>query len=607
MCWGLANYGATSVPAGRGPWRAISAGRQHTCAIEISTSAAVCWGMNNLGQSSVPAGRGPWRFIAAGFSHTCGIETLFGTAVCWGMLSTGATSVPSSRGPWISLTVGFFHTCGIETRSGAIVCWGNAAEGQATPPTLRGRAQTADIMATSFSPWLQGEVGTAAPPNAALVIGRGAYCYSLALLAADRVLCQDVLTHSMLLNTSVMLSQPIAVGTHHVCGCTRDAVTGDNAAACHSFTPNAPPLPALPFANFTALRVDAGTLCGSVPSFARLHNLTCVGNTPLFNTSVVAWTQLGDCVLVSSLSTGSRLAAYGGAGACAPCIASALEGSSALSSRILSISADYDDPIAAHAQLWRGRASGNLVNTSCSVCVSTFNGSTHCWSSAPTSVTSVAVLPPAARTSSSTQLVQVAGGRACTRPIRTHMSDAVCWGSGRLDDMSLLSGWAPHSFVLHPHGLCLYTSNGTLVTCTASVPAAAEAPTIPMPPGSAPLQLVTARRHACILYSNATSALSGPLTRRATCWGSHGVDGAQLPGLAGNVSQATTPLALSAAPGRTCVLLASGDVACHGSEASQLLLPSAGHPYIDMQATIDGVLAVNVSGGLQSVSLGVEG
>ena len=66
---------------GGGPFKAVSGGWSHTCAIR-EDGTAVCWGADAYGQASPPEGE---VFVAIGCDsdHTCGIRP-DGAAVCWG-------------------------------------------------------------------------------------------------------------------------------------------------------------------------------------------------------------------------------------------------------------------------------------------------------------------------------------------------------------------------------------------------------------------------------------------------------------------------------------------------------------------------------------------
>jgi hypothetical protein len=156
---------------GTGHWRSVSTGRDHSCAID-EDGRAWCWGSNAsfqlgvdqagyiCGADSIPCSPVPvpvatgrtFRAISAGRAHTCAIAT-DSVPFCWGSKSdgqlgtTGASSaelrIPGTA-PMISIAAGSSHTCGVRTDN-QLVCWGSnrfgavgAGTGIGVPPTLMG-------------------------------------------------------------------------------------------------------------------------------------------------------------------------------------------------------------------------------------------------------------------------------------------------------------------------------------------------------------------------------------------------------------------------------------------------------------------------------------
>jgi hypothetical protein len=93
-CWGNNSDGESSPPAGT--FKAISASWDHTCGIRTSDVVA-CWGSNTDGQSSTGSGL-PAKAISAGSDDTCVIELTGTTFVCWGNNDVCQSAPPRALG-----------------------------------------------------------------------------------------------------------------------------------------------------------------------------------------------------------------------------------------------------------------------------------------------------------------------------------------------------------------------------------------------------------------------------------------------------------------------------------------------------------------------------
>lgn len=149
-------------------WRQVSAGSYHTCAIRHG-GALYCWGGNTNAQVGIgligtdellPQPVSPdktWSVVSAGFQHTCALDTQ-GQAFCWGAASEGqlgsghldrqtrpsAVVTPELDSSWVDIatSIAGAHTCAIAS-DGSLWCWGHNAKGQlAHAPEALPRAAT---------------------------------------------------------------------------------------------------------------------------------------------------------------------------------------------------------------------------------------------------------------------------------------------------------------------------------------------------------------------------------------------------------------------------------------------------------------------------------
>jgi alpha-tubulin suppressor-like RCC1 family protein len=143
---------------------AITAGAAHACALNLN-GRAFCWGNDAVGQlgtnnpslnstTPVPVSgpngvqTSPMRFtsISAGAEHTCAID-VDGVLWCWGRNTNGALGDPGVAGivpypnpvvtsqRFIQVSAGRSHTCAVTTLN-ELYCWGANGSRQATDPTL---------------------------------------------------------------------------------------------------------------------------------------------------------------------------------------------------------------------------------------------------------------------------------------------------------------------------------------------------------------------------------------------------------------------------------------------------------------------------------------
>jgi alpha-tubulin suppressor-like RCC1 family protein len=189
-CWGNQDFGrlgnnntfagnVTSPVAVFGSlvFSSISAGLEHTCAIQASNLAAYCWGRQangRLGNNSVvDVGVGTPQSVQGGLAflsvtaglHTCGVVApdTDRRGFCWGSNANGqlgvATldfadkSVPTvvaNSLRFANLDAGYLHTCGA-TVGGSGFCWGLASEGRLGNGEVAGNRETPRQILGAFS------------------------------------------------------------------------------------------------------------------------------------------------------------------------------------------------------------------------------------------------------------------------------------------------------------------------------------------------------------------------------------------------------------------------------------------------------------------------
>ena len=170
-CWGAnrngklgdgtdTDRGAPTRVLGDVEWASVSAGSSHTCGL-TTAGEAYCWGSNKLGerlgtgrigdawQPQRVAGDHTFAQISAGLDHTCALEAATGKAWCWGnndylQLGREADSTVTEDGHQISrvpllvagetrfrevhAALAHAYSCG-RTVDNQVECWGNNRRG----------------------------------------------------------------------------------------------------------------------------------------------------------------------------------------------------------------------------------------------------------------------------------------------------------------------------------------------------------------------------------------------------------------------------------------------------------------------------------------------
>jgi alpha-tubulin suppressor-like RCC1 family protein len=141
-------FGLTQVVAGGQVWIQVTAGGEHTCALD-EIGSLVCFGAGSDGQlghgseegSPTPVavvGPASWHEVTAMAAHTCGMahdDTLW----CWGrndhaqvgVIDADRVLAPRSVGSgitWSSVAGGRAHTCAVRLDTRRSYCWGNPCD-----------------------------------------------------------------------------------------------------------------------------------------------------------------------------------------------------------------------------------------------------------------------------------------------------------------------------------------------------------------------------------------------------------------------------------------------------------------------------------------------
>ena len=131
VAWGSNTSGESTVPAGLTDVTAISAGQNHSLALQRD-GTVVAWGANDAGQTDVPAGLSDVTAISAGRWHNLALRA-DGTVVAWGLNSEGQASVPDGLSDVVAVAAGGGESLALRS-DGTVVAWGRSGPVGSTSP-----------------------------------------------------------------------------------------------------------------------------------------------------------------------------------------------------------------------------------------------------------------------------------------------------------------------------------------------------------------------------------------------------------------------------------------------------------------------------------------
>ena len=228
-------------------FKAINAGDSHTCAL-ADDGVAWCWGSNSHGQLGIGGGHESearpvavsaglhYSAISAGRRHTCAID-LDGNGWCWGANDAGQLGDGTFQDRDVprlvmlprrlsNISAGRAHSCATDA-SGTVLCWGSNDHGQS--------GSVVGVAIKVPSPVIGAPVGSrvSVGDNHSCAVGTaGLFCWG----ANDRVqLGSATLLESPLpVRVSIpSLASDVATGAAHACAVTVDRQVvcwGDNRA-----------------------------------------------------------------------------------------------------------------------------------------------------------------------------------------------------------------------------------------------------------------------------------------------------------------------------------------------------------------------------------------
>ena len=135
--WGPNQYGQANVPDDLGRVEALSAGYEHTVALQAN-GVVRAWGRDEAGETDVPGELEQVADVAAGLRHSLALHN-DGTVTAWGANGAGQVDVPENLDGVTAVSAGRVHNLALRS-DGTVTGWGSNTDGQLDVPDNMGPA-----------------------------------------------------------------------------------------------------------------------------------------------------------------------------------------------------------------------------------------------------------------------------------------------------------------------------------------------------------------------------------------------------------------------------------------------------------------------------------
>ncbi len=226
MCWGSNNEGQSLPLKSDIPFKAITAGKDHTCALEKHTSYVYCWGGNGNSYADVPS---PIN-LSVGYFHAC-MVLASGELKCWGNNNNGESTPPAGV-KFTQVSTGVAHTCGIRADNQKVQCWGQNGHDRATPPinsvftaiSTKYRHTCGTLVDQTIECWGDNNYGQSTPPADVKFtqVSSGYWFFTCGLLTDGSVQCWGRNNYGQSDPPSDIKFSYLSAGSSHICGIRLD-------------------------------------------------------------------------------------------------------------------------------------------------------------------------------------------------------------------------------------------------------------------------------------------------------------------------------------------------------------------------------------------------